>query len=154
MKKERRKKEYDKKADNKKVKIAIIILFVIYCALMIILLLGRPMAAARDISFIPFATTQKFFKMIGKGDPAGIAVALMNLLGNIIMFVPAGYMMPCIFRTQRKFWVFILTFAGIIIVMETLQYFTARGTADIDDLIFNLAGGTAGFYLGKLLKFF
>ena len=148
------KKAYDKKSDNKKVKNAIIILFVIYCALMIVLLLGRPMAASRDISLIPFATTSKFIKMIGKGDPASIAVALMNLLGNIFMFVPAGFMMPCIFRTQRKFWVFVLTFAVIIIVMETLQYFTARGTADIDDLIFNLAGGTVGFFLGKLLRFF
>lgn len=70
---------------------------------------------------------------------------LVNIFGNIGLFVPFGILVPCCFRSQRKYGVFLLNLLLVIIVIELLQILTGTGTFDIDDIILNFIGGTLGF---------
>lgn len=71
--------------------------------------------------------------------------SVSNLAGNIIMFIPLGLLFPRIWRRQRNYFIFLITVILVITTMEAIQYFTCLGTADIDDLIFNVIGASIGF---------
>lgn len=102
---------------------------------------------ASDVSYIqmePFMTIQKFFTdtKINNED------FLVNIIGNIFVFSPFGWLGLCL----KKFNKFIPTsfyFLLIITSVETLQYITGRGIADIDDIFLNTFGMLIGFFLFK-----
>ena len=70
---------------------------------------------------------------------------LVNLGGNVLLFIPAGVLLPKLWPKQRNFFRFFATCTGIMFFIEVLQLFTLLGSFDIDDLILNLAGMTLGF---------
>lgn len=102
---------------------------------------------ASDVSYIqtePFITIQKFFTDT-KVSSEDFAV---NIIGNIFVFSPFGWLGLFL----RKFNSFIpATFSFLIIIslIESLQYFTGRGVADIDDIFLNTTGMLIGFFLFK-----
>ena len=64
---------------------------------------------------------------------------IVEVIPNIMMFVPLGFFIPVIFKNKRKLYkttimVFLLTFS-----IEFFQYFIGR-SADINDIITNLLG--------------
>ena len=68
----------------------------------------------------------------------------LNFFGNILMFMPLGFLLPLISnRMQRLFPVTLLGFM-MSFMIEFLQLFLERGT-DIDDLILNTIGTVLGF---------
>ena len=78
--------------------------------------------------------------------------ALKNLLGNIIPFIPFGFLLPI---TYRKFNSAIKVFGiGIssILLIELFQLFTKLGSFDIDDIILNMAGIICGYLMIFLLN--
>ncbi|MFY1046908.1 VanZ family protein [Chryseobacterium sp. GP-SGM7] len=102
---------------------------------------------ASDISYVqtePFITIQKFFKdsSIGKED------FFINIVGNIFVFSPFGWLGLCVKRFN-KIIPTSLYFLLIITSVETLQYITGRGVADIDDIFLNTLGMLIGFFLFK-----
>ena len=78
--------------------------------------------------------------------------AVVNLVGNVAMFIPLGYFLPKLSRKKRGFWGTILTGAGLILVVEVTQVLTLVGYCDVDDLILNMAGVILGYCLWKLRK--
>lgn len=76
---------------------------------------------------------------------------LWQLFLNLLMFVPAGLLLPLAFpRAQKAFFTFstvFLTSAGI----ELLQLLPGRN-ADIDDVLMNTLGGIWGYFLYFLLE--
>lgn len=73
----------------------------------------------------------------------------MNIFGNILLFVPFGFL-GIIFPKLSDFKSLLLNFLSVIILTETLQYFSRLGVFDIDDIILNTAGVTIGFYIYKI----
>ena len=71
----------------------------------------------------------------------------MNLAGNIVLFIPAGWLLPRLWVWMRNFFRFFALCAGVIFLVETVQLFTLLGRFDIDDLILNLFGMILGFIL-------
>ena len=68
-----------------------------------------------------------------------------NLILNIIMFVPLGFLLPVCFPRCRRFSV---TFAcGLVAtgMIECTQYFTKRGVFETDDLFNNALGAVIGY---------
>lgn len=131
-------------------------LFVLYCAVMIWLLFFRssgwmPGMAYEDqlranINLTPLHTIKNYWKVVVKGtDPGMLIHCLINLVGNVVLFIPAGVLMPKLWPKQRNFARFFASCAGIIFLVEVLQLFTLLGSFDIDDLILNLLGMTLGF---------
>lgn len=69
---------------------------------------------------------------------------LINFLGNIVIFMPLGFLIPLLWKISNK--KVILSGFILSLFIEICQLFLARGS-DIDDLILN----TLGTYLGLLL---
>lgn len=69
---------------------------------------------------------------------------LINLVGNIIVFVPYGCLLP-IYRNHRVSFAgaFIGAF-GLSLCLECLQVVLSMGTFDVDDLLLNTLGGLLG----------
>lgn len=73
---------------------------------------------------------------------------LVNLAGNVVMFVPIGLLLPLATRWRR--WRRLRTIgacATLSVVVEALQLAAGRAV-DIDDVLLNTAGGALGAVLG------
>lgn len=95
-------------------------------------------------NLVPFATVRELWGEAAAGTDSG---ALVNLLGNIVMFVPLGFFTPAIWEGARGFRRSMAICAGIIICVELVQLFCLLGHGDIDDLILNMLGAAAGYGL-------
>lgn len=74
--------------------------------------------------------------------------SFMNLAGNIILFLPLGFLAPFVSDRLKKVSNVFLLFSALIVAIEVIQYFTGR-SADIDDYILNIFGIMIGFLLSK-----
>ena len=73
----------------------------------------------------------------------------LNLYGNILMFIPFGFLFVLLTK-HIKFYVVTLSGALLSLLIEILQLFSFRAT-DIDDVILNTLGTFIGFLLGSFL---
>ena len=92
---------------------------------------------------VPFATIRSY--LFG---PAAqnfhLAIRVVNLLGNVLILVPFGVLLPFAFPKADKWkWVFLWGSAFIVFV-EVVQYFIGRA-ADIDDYLLNMLGVLLGY---------
>ena len=74
---------------------------------------------------------------------------ILNYIGNAVLFFPLGIILPAVFK-KLGFLGTVITGMLMSLAVETMQYFTLRGFADIDDLLMN----TLGVILGAVLYFF
>ena len=102
----------------------------------------EPLATIRRYTSLPFDPASKFWWI-----HAGV-----NLLGNVIVFVPLGWFLPALWRKQRNFFRFTLTVSGLILLIELAQLLTFRGICDVDDFLLNLPGAILGFLLWYLFR--
>lgn len=133
--------------------------FVVYCALMLVLLFLRsPYNTSRPYwelirenhNLIPFYTIKGQVRCLFSVRRWLVRYAVTNLFGNFFMFIPLGYFLPRLFTKLRKLYRTIPTVAGVIILVEIIQLFTLRGFADIDDLILNVFGAAVGYCIFRL----
>lgn len=136
-------------------------LFMAYCAVMLWLLFDRSRAidgmgyweqVSISLNLHPLHTVRLYIRLLGSKRPQLVKLAVINLIGNVVMFVPLGFFLPQIFRQLRKLWRTLLTVAGIIVLVELTQLFTLVGSCDVDDLILNVFGASLGYGLYKLAK--
>ena len=136
-------------------------LFAAYCALMLWLLFDRPGyidgipywdQLLPNLNLTPFRTLRLFFGLLHDHRPYLVRTALINLLGNVVMFVPLGLFLPLIFTRLRKLWRTLFTVTLLIAVVEIAQLFTLLGSCDVDDLILNLLGAALGYGIYKRIK--
>ena len=80
-------------------------------------------------------------------DVLGTSVVIENLIGNIIGFVPFGYILPLIYKNKRKFWLITLLTEEFSLFIELTQLMLRVGSCDIDDIILNTCGGMLGYGL-------
>ena len=76
---------------------------------------------------------------------------VINLAGNVIMFIPLGFFLPLNWKVFRKLPGLILTVLGIILCIELLQMVTMLGSLDVDDVLLNMLGCSMGYYLWKIM---
>ena len=75
-----------------------------------------------------------------------------NLLGNILVFVPLGFLLALQFYNIKWARVFqIALFIGVLI--ESLQVIFKSGILDIDDVILNFFGVVLGFLSYKFIDY-
>lgn len=101
-------------------------------------------------SLIPFKTIIAYFNVEGTTPFS----AFVNLAGNIIGFIPLGFLVPLIFRKLNTFWKVILIVFSTSFIFELAQLIFKLGIFDVDDLILNTLGGVLGYIMFKLLKHF
>jgi len=138
---------------NKRLKTFFIIAYAIYFTAMLWLLFFQRLFREHGTGMIltPFYTIWGDIKTILFTDDPVKWRLLMNLIGNIFMFVPIGFFLPHKWRTFRKFGIFIITALFIDLTIELTQYFLKLGWFDVDDIILNVLGMAAGYLVYRIL---
>lgn len=161
------------KKENPRTPVAAL-LFLCYCALMVYLLFIRDRAAIeglsyweqieRNCSFTPWHTVGNYWDVLTRPDyymekweAAAIyrynaKVALVNILGNIAMFIPFGTFLPMMWPKLQGAWKALPVGLLTVVLVETCQLFTLRGRWDVDDILLNMIGITLGYALWRLVK--
>lgn len=83
-------------------------------------------------------------------DTLGMA-ATLNLVGNIVAFVPYGLILPIMNRRNRSFWRMTLWTFEFSLLVEVIQLVSKVGSFDVDDLMLNTLGGILGYLLFVVL---
>lgn len=135
-------------------------LFLVYCGLMLWLLFGQRMEGGHlninldgngeNLNFVPFETVRLYWHLLQNGaSQALLRHAIVNLVGNVVMFVPLGWFLPAVWLRLRGFFKTVIFGIGVVCLVEFLQYITGLGSCDIDDLILNTVGIILGYSLWK-----
>lgn len=73
------------------------------------------------------------------------AQAHAYVIENILLFVPFGIMFPMIGKKAGNIFICIIAAALFSIIIETMQYVTARGFCQMDDIVMNTLGALTGW---------
>ncbi len=77
---------------------------------------------------------------------------LLNVIGNVAMFIPSGIVLPIVYKRLDTFGRVLVAGAGISLCIEIIQLpFRVRAT-DIDDLVLNTVGVIVGYGLYSLIQ--
>ena len=81
---------------------------------------------------------------------------LRQLLINLVMLMPVGFLLPIIINTKQKYLVTLALSLQLTVFIETMQLITKCGSFEIDDIINNFIGAVLGMLIyalcSKLLK--
>ena len=136
-------------------------LLAVYSAFMLWLLFDRPgydptipywEQVTQQLNLVPFRTLRLFANLLDSSVRSHILMAVINLGGNIIMFIPLGLLLPKVFPKLSTLPLVLLATAMVITLVEITQLFTLVGSCDIDDLILNLLGAAIGYGILKSVK--
>lgn len=95
-------------------------------------------------NFIPFKTIKMYI------DYAYKLNSVENLAGNVLVFVPFGFLFPLVVKDGAKFYVMFLNAFVFILGIEVFQLFSAFGAFDVDDIILNCLGAALGYGIYRL----
>ena len=74
----------------------------------------------------------------------------VNIIGNLLAFMPYGLFLPLIFNNMKKYYKFLITLVIIVVIIELLQFLTMSGSCDIDDLILNVFGASIIYFITRI----
>lgn len=97
--------------------------------------------AGLGLNLVPFKTIWAYTSDLGFG------IALKNILGNIIPFVPMGFLIPMAFPFQRSLIKTMVSCLFLILSIEILQLIFYLGTFDVDDIILNSLSCFIGYMI-------
>ena len=142
-------------------RIFLILLFVVYILVVIKLLIFKyPYCELKEImdtwekgviwegldtaNFTLFKTIKMYIRYSYKLN------SFENLVGNVVVFLPFGYLLPHILRTAKS-GLMLMGYAFFFsLSIELFQLFSAFGAFDVDDLLLNTAGALIGFFVYKM----
>lgn len=135
--------------------------FILYALIMLYLLFARspkdpgiPFAVylRAHLNLVPFRTIRRFSRLLMPPvRPYLLRIALHNLLGNILLLIPLGYLLPDLFPPLRRLWLTALAVAVTITTVELLQLLLTVGICDVDDLILNVLGASMGYGVYRIV---
>lgn len=80
----------------------------------------------------------------------GIRSFMINIPGNIIAFMPFGFLVPYINEKYRRFWTMAILSFFFSQTIEVVQLITKVGCFDVDDIFLNTIGGIIGYICYKI----
>lgn len=76
-----------------------------------------------------------------------------NLIGNTVLFIPFGVLLPMVSRKNMTFAKFLFISIIFILSIELIQFITMIGYFDIDDIVLNMLGSLSGFFIQKAASY-
>ncbi len=144
--------------NQKLCKIILSVIFAVYCLALIYILFLR--SGHRHLSYvnhlktsfnlIPFNSIADYFSRFANHQ-INFVTFISNMLGNLLLFFPMGVLLPN-FTPKVRGGKFIALGVGMIVAVELVQYFSALGALDIDDVILNSVGLVLGYFTFILLS--
>ena len=127
---------------KEKVNYTVPILFLLYLALLIWIILFKlqfsilDLDRVREINLIPFYYEYE------------VTFHATEVLQNVLIFMPFGIYL-CLLLPKSRFGVKLLLISAVSLLLEICQYVLAIGRSDITDLITNVCGGLFGIILSE-----
>lgn len=90
-------------------------------------------------NFIPFKTIRMYLVYAYKLN------SFENLVGNVLAFVPFGFLLPYVHNYGKHFLGMLLNAFVFVLGIEVFQLFSAFGAFDVDDIILNCLGAVWGY---------
>ena len=130
------------------------LLFLLYAGAMVWLLFGQRWGGEfyRSVNLTPFVTIRLYWRLLHSENAYLVRHAFVNLLGNVVMFIPLGFFQPWLSCRLRTWYKTLLATAMLILLVEGIQYLTQLGSCDIDDVILNIAGAAIGYILWRITR--
>ena len=121
--------------------------FVVYILSVLVLFQILPINIS-DFKAVSITPSMLPFLTILGGDGGGVS----DIVINVVFFIPLGILYPLIIR-RRKGIVKSITLISITfsLFIEVMKYCTGRHF-DIDNIIFNIIGAIAGYYIYRLAE--
>lgn len=135
-----------KRISKKSIIIFAWILFYIYILLLSYFLFfseryGRDLIT-QEYNLQLFKEIKRFFKY---REQIGLEGFIVNILGNVLAFMPFGFLLPLLNRLHRRFYVIFLLSLLFSLVVEIAQLLLSVGVFDVDDIFMNTLGGVLGY---------
>jgi len=100
-------------------------------------------------NLVPFRTVSLYFNL---DNGLSLINRLVNLLGNVVVFIPFGFLSPLV-KIRPVSWLRISLYAvPCILLLECLQMLLHVGSFDIDDLLLNMLGVWTGYGLFRVIS--
>lgn len=138
-----------KKETKRRIRSAGMCLFVLYMATLVYFLFfaesyGRAGDIAREYRYNLelFEEITRFW--VYRKDVGTLAMAL-NLFGNVIGFIPFGYILPIINPRLQNCLLVTVSGFSLSLCVETVQLVFRVGCFDVDDLVLNTLGAFLGY---------
>lgn len=100
------------------------------------------------VNLTPFSTIELYMRNLSNGNITDIA--MKNLVGNVLLFVPIGIYLPYYCKKLTNIWRFSVATILIIFTVEMVQLLSMRGRFDIDDVILNTCGALVGYIIWRI----
>jgi len=113
---------------------------------------GRGNHAQQEYAYnlTPFKEIRRF---IIYRHVVGLKSFMLNIVGNIVGFMPCGFFLPIISRRSRCWFNTMLLSFLFSLCIETIQLIFKVGCFDVDDMILNTLGGILGYILYKIVQY-
>ena len=82
----------------------------------------------------------------------GYKAVFLNVVGNVIAFMPFGFLLPPLMNYKTNWFVTTIWAFLFSLFVETIQLFFRLGSFDVDDMLLNTVGGLLGYIICILLK--
>lgn len=105
--------------------------------------------AAARFNLMPFREIRRFWVY---REQLGMLAVLLNLVGNVVAFMPCGFLLPAISRRSRRFAGAVSVGFFISFLIECTQLVFRVGSFDVDDIILNTLGVALGFALNRFVQ--
>ena len=115
-------------------------LMAMYLVVFFVLTLGMLYQTRAPRNFVPFRTIEHDL------ERGGVEFS-ENLLGNIALFLPMGWLLPSLLGRRCSASRVAGLSLAVSLLVEVLQGLSGRRVADVDDLILNTTGGLVGYAL-------
>jgi len=131
---------------SKTVKKILRIAFLIYVAVLMYVLLfsERNPDGTNGYNIYLFAEIKRYIRY---RQILGMKLVVRNLVGNVLGFIPFGFLLPLLNEQLRKIWMIVLWAGGFSFIIELIQKITGVGCFDVDDIFLNTLGGFLGYLL-------
>ena len=113
-------------------------IFVIYIVVVLGATIGHRASAYGNINLHLFSSYKNAYNSFSIRE-------WRNIILNILMFVPLGFMIPLLFKKCKRWYITYLIGFGATLFIEILQLISKRGIFELDDIINNTLGCIIGY---------
>ena len=146
-----------KQIDRKKVRAVCSVLFVLYIICIVYFLIFSDMFGRGHgydemrYNLTPFLEIKRFIKYRSYMTTTSV---MLNLVGNVLAFVPFGMLIRWVRGKKTGFFTATLAAFTFSLCIELIQLITKLGVFDVDDIIMNTFGGMLGYIIYYILARF
>ena len=119
-------------------KIALCSIFLIYITVVLGATIGSRVSNYSSVNLHLFSSYKDAYNNFSLGE-------WRNIILNILMFVPIGFLLPLIFKKCQCFYITYLAGFFLTLFIEILQLITKRGIFELDDILNNTLGCAIGY---------